>query len=312
MQNRVCLVTGANSGIGYETALALAEQGATVVMICRNQERGEAARSKIVAKTGNQAVDLLVADLSSQKSIRTVAAEFQRRYDALHVLVNNAGAAFRSRSESVDGLEITFALNHMGYFLLTNLLLDLLKASAPARIVNVASAAHLNAELDFDNLQLTKGYSLFKAYANSKLANILFTYELDRRLDGKNPSGVTVNALHPGVVGTGIWGSAIPLLRPIFSLVGRFTMRSPEEGAATAIYLATSAEVGSVSGKYFVDCEPARSSKASQDEEVAQRLWEVSEGLVAKQEKLSQFYQNSPLAEIDIDLTRDTSALRDP
>lgn len=280
MQNKVCLVTGANSGIGYETALALAEQGATVVMVCRNRARGEAARDQIVAQTGNQTVDLLIADLSSQQSIRTVAAEFQRNYDALHVLVNNAGAAFRSRRESVDGLEMTFALNHMGYFLLTDLLLDLLKASAPARIVNVASAAHLNAELDFDNLQLTEGYSLFKAYANSKLANIYFTYELDRRLNDVERSGVTVNALHPGVVGTSIWGSAIPLLGPIFNLVGRLVMRSPAEGAATAIYLASSPEVKSVSGQYFVDCKPARSSKKSQDEEIAQRLWEVSEGLV--------------------------------
>lgn len=280
MQNKICLVTGANSGIGKETALALAEKGATVVMICRDQTRGEAARQEIAEKSKNEAIDLLIADMSSQKSIRAVAAEFQQKYNALHVLVNNAGAAFRGRQESVDGIELTFALNHMGYFLLTDLLLDMIKCSTPARIVNVASDAHKGANLDFNDLQLTKKYALFKAYANSKLANVLFTYELERRLNGAEDSGITVNALHPGVVRTNIWGGMIPLVGPIIKFVGRFTMRSPEEGAATSIYLASSPEVEGVSGKYFVDCAEKYPSRVAQDEEFARKLWEVSEGLL--------------------------------
>lgn len=279
MQDRLCLITGANSGIGKETALALAQSGATVVMICRNQARGEAARSEIVQRSGNSSVELLIADLSSQQSIRAVAEHFQDKYDSLHVLVNNAGAAFRGRRESVDGLEMTFALNHMGYFLLTDLLLDMLKVSASARIVNVASDAHRGADLDLDDLQMTNNYSIMRAYANSKLMNILFTHELERRLNGKAPSGVTVNALHPGVVGTSIWGNAIPLLGPIFNLVGRFAMRSPEEGAETTIYLASSPEVEGVSGKYFEDCAEKYPSRTAQDEELARKLWEVSVGL---------------------------------
>jgi len=279
MQNKICLVTGANSGIGKETALALAEKGATVVMICRDQARGEAARQEIIEQSGNNAVDLLIADMSSQQSIRQVAAKFQQKYDALHVLVNNAGAAFRGRQESVDGVELTFALNHLGYFLLTDLLLETIKASAPARIVNVASDAHKGANFDLDDVQLTKKYALFKAYANSKLANVLFSNELDRRLNATEDSGVTVNALHPGVVRTNIWGGMIPLLGPIIRFIGRFVMRTPEEGATTSIYLASSPEVDGVSGKYFVDCAEKYPSRLAQDEDAARKLWEVSEGL---------------------------------
>lgn len=280
MENKICLITGANSGIGKETAIALAKQGATIVMICRDQGRGEAARNDIIQQSGNDAVDLLIADLSSQQSIREVAAKFQNKYDALHVLVNNAGAAIRGRRESVDGLEMTFALNHMGYFLLTDLLLDMIKRSAPARIVNVASDAHNAAKFDLDDLQLTQKYALFRAYANSKLANVLFTSELDRRLNGDAASGITVNSLHPGVVGTNIWGSMLPILGPVFKLIGRFTMLSPEEGAATSIYLASSPEVDGVSGKYFVDCAQKYPSRVAQDEELARKLWEASEGLL--------------------------------
>lgn len=277
MQNKICLITGANSGIGKETAIALAQKGATVVMICRDQTRGETARSEIVEKSNNPAVDLLIADMSSKESIRSVAAEFRSKYDVLHVLVNNAGAAIGKRQESVDGIEMTFALNHLGYFLLTDLLLDMLQKNAPARIVNVASDTHRHASLNLDDLQLNKKYGVMKAYSNSKLANVLFTYELDRRLNGGENSGITVNALHPGVVLTNIWGSAIPLLGPIAKLVGRFTMRTPEDGAATSIYLASSPEVEGVSGKYFENCQEKRSSKASCDEDVARRLWKISE-----------------------------------
>ncbi|MEM7131431.1 MAG: SDR family oxidoreductase [Chloroflexota bacterium] len=279
MQDRICLITGANSGIGKATAVALAQQGATIVMVCRDKTRGEAARRDIVEKSGNKAVDLLIADLSSQDSIRNLSVEFHAKYDALHVLVNNAGAAFGRRRESVDGIEQTFALNHLGYFLVTDLLLDLIKRSAPARVVNVASDAHRGISLELHDLQLIQNYSLYKAYAASKLANILFTYELDRRLNKKADSGVMVNALHPGVVRTNIWGGVLPLVGPIIKLIGRFTMLTPEEGAATSIYLASSVDVETVSGKYFVDCKPVRSSKDSYDEEVAKRLWEISQAL---------------------------------
>lgn len=185
------------------------------------------------------------------------------------------------RQETVDGIERTFALNHLGYFLLTNLLLDMLKRSQPSRIVNVASAAHRDAALDLDDVQMSKSYSGMKAYANSKLANILFTYELDRRLHSgaSNDSVVTVNALHPGVVRTNIWGNAVRPLGPVVNLLGRFAMRSPQEGAATPIYLASAPEVAGVSGRYFIDCKPTQSSDASYDEKTARRLWEISEAL---------------------------------
>lgn len=281
MQDQICLITGANSGIGKEAALALARKGTTVIMVCRNQARGETARNEIICESNDQTVDLLVADLSSQNSIRELASQVQNRYDALHVLINNAGAAFMRRQETVDGIERTFALNHLGYFLLTNLLLDMLKRSQPSRIVNVASAAHRDAALDLDDVQMSKSYSGMKAYANSKLANILFTYELDRRLHSgaSNDSVVTVNALHPGVVRTNIWGNAVRPLGPVVNLLGRFAMRSPQEGAATPIYLASAPEVAGVSGRYFIDCKPTQSSDASYDEKTARRLWEISEAL---------------------------------
>jgi NAD(P)-dependent dehydrogenase (short-subunit alcohol dehydrogenase family) len=272
MRDKVCLITGSTSGIGRVTALELARLGATVVMVSRDRGRGEATRSDLVARSGNPAIALLVADLGSLAAIRQLAQEFKSRYDRLHVLVNNAGALHTRRTLTIDGLETTFAVNHLAYFLLTNLLLDVLKASAPARIVSVASAVQGNGKIRFDDLQGERNYRAFGAYGQSKLANVMFTYELARRLAG---TGVTANCLHPGPVATGFGHNNGPLARLFFRLT-RPLMRGPEQGAQTVIYLASAPEVASVSGKYFIDNREARSSDGSYDQAAAQRLWQVS------------------------------------
>ncbi len=272
MEDEICMVTGATSGIGAVTARALAEKGATVVIVGRNAEKSEATANLIQQQTGNPKVEYLLADLSVQEEIRRLAEQFKSRYPRLHVLVNNAGAFFMSRQLSADGLEMTFALNHLGYFLLTNLLLDILKASAPARIVNVSSHGHRGRKITFEDLQSQGRYAPMQAYGRSKLANLLFTYELARRLEG---SGVTVNALHPGFVATNLAANNGWLVRLFLPLVHLFAI-SPEEGAQTAIYLATSPEVEGVTGKYFVDKKPVESSPESYDRETAARLWQVS------------------------------------
>jgi NAD(P)-dependent dehydrogenase (short-subunit alcohol dehydrogenase family) len=277
MNDKICMVTGANSGIGKYAALGLARAGATVVMVCRNRERGERAQTEIRATAGNDKVDLLLADLSSQASIREAAANFTAQYDRLDVLVNNAGAHFSRRYESVDGLELTFALNHLGYFLLTNLLLPTIKRSDAARIVNVSSNAHRIARLNFDDLQNEKSYRDFTVYAQSKLANILFTYELARRLQG---SQIAVNATHPGMVNSN-FGSSNPglsgfLYGKLFALLGV----SSEKGAETPLYVAMSPTVEGITGGYFANKKQVKSSPASYDEEAARRLWAISEDLV--------------------------------
>ncbi len=278
MEGKTCIVTGANSGIGKAASVELARRGERVVMVCRNRERGEAALADVAAaaKDGGGA-ELLLADLSSQQEIRRVAAEILGRYPAIDVLLNNAGAVNTSRTVTVDGIETTFATNHLNYFLLTNLLLDRIKAGAPARIINVSSTAHTRASINFNDPQFARGYGAFKAYGQSKLANVLFTYELARKLEG---SGVTANALHPGVVRTrfgknndGMFGS---VFAGIMKVVGTFFI-GPDQGAATSVYLATSPEVASISGKYFSKCAEAPSSAASHDESAARRLWEMSE-----------------------------------
>jgi NAD(P)-dependent dehydrogenase (short-subunit alcohol dehydrogenase family) len=276
MTGKVTLVTGATSGIGAVTAQALAGRDATVVLVGRDRERSAATVEQIKRETGNQAIDYLLADLSSQAEIRRLADEFLSRYDRLDVLVNNAGAMFWSRQETVDGLERTFALNHLSYFLLTNLLLDRLKASGPARIVSVSSDAHQGAQMNFDDLQGKRSYSGMRAYGQSKLANVLFTYELARRLNG---TVVTANALHPGFVGTNFAANNGGIIRLVMSILHRFAL-SPEQGAQTSIYLATSPEVEGVTGKYFERSKPAPSSKLSYDETVARRLWDVSGALI--------------------------------
>ena len=274
MDNKIVLVTGATNGIGKAAALELAKKSAKVVIVGRNPAKTQATVSEIKLQSGSTAVELLIADLSSMAEVRRLAEEFRQRYARLDVLVNNAGAYFASRQETVDGYEQTFALNHLSYFLLTNLLLDMLKASAPARIVNVSSDAH-SAKFNFDDLQSTQSYGSagFGVYGQSKLANILFTYELARRLAG---TGVTVNALHPGVVSTGFGENNRGLMRVAMKIMHRFAM-SPEKGAETITYLASSSEVEGVTGKYWDKSKAIQSSAGSYDEADQKRLWEISE-----------------------------------
>jgi retinol dehydrogenase-14 len=276
LAGRTCLVTGATSGIGKATATGLARLDADLVIVARDPARGDATAAEITDATGNDRVEVLLADLSSQASIRHLAGEFISGHERLHVLVNNAGGYFASRHTTVDGLELTFALNHLAYFLLTNLLLDLLKASAPARIVNVSSGAQASGDIQLDDLQFERRYRGRAAYSQSKLANVLFTYELARRLEG---TGVTVNCLHPGVVRTNFGrDDETPTMRLLTPLV-RLFMRTPEQGAETPVYLASSPDVEGVTGKYFANKQEKRSSPRSYDVELGQRLWRVSEEL---------------------------------
>ena len=277
LSGKICLVTGANSGIGKATVLGLAQRGARVVMVCRNPSKGELACREIQVKSGNSHIDLFIADFSSQQSIRQLAQDFQEKFGELHVLVNNAGTAVARRKLSPDGIEMTFAVNHLASFLLTNLLLDTLKASGPARIVNVSSAMHFRSLLDFDDLQGEQKYSLIHAYSQSKLANVLFTYALARRL-GEGP-GVTVNCLHPGVVATNILTNLLPDWLHFLGILSRLFGLPTEQGALTSIYLASSPEVKSVTGKYFEKCQVVRSAKISYDQDVQERLWVLSETL---------------------------------
>src|SRR6266849_3619078 len=272
MKNKVVLVTGANSGIGRAASLSLAKIGATVVMVARGKERGEAARSEIVRESRNGSVDLLLADLSSLESVRQLATEFQKQYPKLHVLINNAGLFNQRRRVTVDGYENTFATNYLASFLLTNLQLDLLKASAPSRIINVSSVGHYNGHINFEDLNLEKEYGGWKAYGQSKLALVLFTHELAKKLQG---SGVTVNAVHPGTVATNIWTRPFGPAGFITALPKLF-MASPEKGAETIVYLASSPDAESLSGEYLEKLKVKKSSDESYDEHVAQRLWDVS------------------------------------
>ena len=277
MQGKICMVTGANSGIGKATTLGLAQMGATVVMVCRDRTKGEEVQNEIKTKSGNNAVDLLQADLSSQQSIRQLVENFQHHSTHLHVLINNAGGSFPGRRETVDGLEMTFAVNYLAPFLLTHLLLNVLKASAPARIVNVSSESHQSSSIKMDDLQGMKGYRSLNTYGQSKLAVVMFTYELARRLEG---TGVTVNCLHPGFVATNFGqSSTAPVIRTAVKFISRFGM-SPEEGAKTSIYLASSPEVEGVTGTYFVKSIPKRSAAISYDESLQRQLWEQSAKLV--------------------------------
>jgi NAD(P)-dependent dehydrogenase (short-subunit alcohol dehydrogenase family) len=276
IQGKICLITGGTNGIGKVTAQALAQMGATVVIVGRNAEKTAQVVEEIRAASGNKNVDFLLADLSSQQEVRRLAAEFKSKYSRLHVLLNNAGAVFMQRQLSVDGIEMTFALNHLAYFLLTNLLLDTIKASAPARIINVSSDAHTSGKIEFDNLQGERSYNS-KAYGNSKLANILFTVELARRLEG---TGVTVNALHPGFVATGFGKNNPGLLMKLIRAAVPLIARSPEKGAETSIYLATSVNAEGVTGKYFYDSHAIPAAAQATEMAVARRLWDVSAEMV--------------------------------
>ncbi len=273
MKDKVFLVTGANAGIGRITALEIAKSGATLVIVCRDQGRGEEALKDIKEKSKNDKVELLLADLSSQQEIHKLAEQFKSKYDRLDVLVNNAGVIFGERKLTVDGIENTFALNHLGYFLLTNLLLDLLKKSAPSRIINVSSEGHRMGNIKYDDINREKGYSSVSVYGQTKFDNILFTYELASRLEG---TGVTVNCLHPGGVATNFgsgnntfFGFLVKLARPF--------LISAEKGAETSVYLALSPEVENVTGKYFIKKKQKKSSGPSYDKDAAKRLWEISE-----------------------------------
>jgi len=276
MQGRICLITGGTNGIGKSIALALAEMGATVVIVGRDAQKTSQVVEEIRLASGNNKVDSFLADLSSQADVRRLADEFKSRYSQLNILLNNVGAVFMHRQLSVDGVEMTFALNHLASFLLTHSLLDTIRASAPARVISVSSDAHASGKIEFDNLQSERGYSP-RAYDNSKLANILFTMELARRLGG---AGVTVNVLHPGFVSTGFGKNNPGLLMKIFRAVVPLIARSPEKGAETSIYLASSAEVQGITGKYFVDRKETKPAPQATDMVVARRLWDVSAEMV--------------------------------
>lgn len=277
MSGRVCMVTGATGGIGLVTALGLAQMGATVIVVGRSIERSAAAVEYIKRETDAITVEHMLADLSAQSDVRNLARQFRNHHNQLHVLVNNVGAIFVNCQESADGIEMTFALNHLAPFLLTNLLLDVIKASGEpdvaARIVNVASIVHRRRVLDLGDLENRKRrYAFMDVYGRSKLANVLFTYELAHCLRG---SHVTANALHPGFVATNL-GANHPVGRVFKPFVNRFAI-TPEEGSQTSIYLASSPKVEGITGKYFVKCEAVPSSEESYDEETARRLWEISE-----------------------------------
>jgi len=277
MNGKICIVTGANSGIGKETALGLAQVGARVVMVCRNAEKGRAALEEIRRQSGSSQVDLLIADMSSQASVRALAEQIQQKYPRLDVLVNNAGRWAPAGTLSADGIKMTLASNHLGAALLTLLLLDLLKASAPSRIINVSSSEAQHARLEMNDLQFERRkYRGVAAYGQSKLLMNAFTFELARRLAG---TGVTANCLHPGAVATNIWNPDLlpPLIgRLIVAVVKPFLLNS-KQGAAVSLYLATSPEVAQVSGEYFVKSKPARSNPLSRDPKLMAEVWLYTE-----------------------------------
>lgn len=273
LHDKTVLITGANSGIGKATAIGLAQLGANMVLMCRNKARAQEAISEIKRITGNNSIDLLVADLLLQSEVKQAVGTFLGTNSRLDVLINNAGSNFHSYAETEDNIEQTMALNYFAPFLLSNLLLELLEKSAPSRVVNVSSVGHFGGRLDLDNLARDRrmGPEGFSAYQRSKLALVLFTYELARRID---PKLVTVNCLHPGAVRTHIWAHA-GLASPLTRFASLF-MKSAVEGARASIYLASSQEVGGVTGKYFDDCKPKKSSRESYDEVLASKLWDQS------------------------------------
>jgi NAD(P)-dependent dehydrogenase (short-subunit alcohol dehydrogenase family) len=275
MEGKVVLITGGTSGIGRAAATALAAMGAEVVVTGRSRERGELAVEEIRDTSGNARVSLMLADLAVQAEVRGLAEEFRERYDRLDVLVNNAGIIQSKRTETPDGIELTLAVNHLAPFLLTNLLLDLLKKSAPSRIITVSSEARRGAKIDFEDLQSERRYRPFKVYGMTKLANILFTYELAERLEG---TGVVANSLHPGGVNTNFGNNNRSFGTLIFRAFKPF-MRTPEQGADTVVYLAVSPEAGKMTGRYLTDRKVVFSIEDPHDEVVQKRLWEVSEAL---------------------------------
>lgn len=272
MKGMTVVITGATAGIGRVTARELAVAGARILLVARNREKAEATRRWIMMAADNAEVEPIIADLSSLAQVRSVAEQVISR-GALNVLVNNVGAIFQRRGETEEGIEMTFALNHLAPFLLTNLLRDALRRGAPSRVVTVSSAAHLRTDMNFDDLEGRVRYRAWTAYGQSKLANLLFTYELARRLGG---SGITANALHPGFVASDFASNNGAFMRLMMSMAKRLGAVSVEQGARTSIYLASAEEVQGVTGKYFVKCREAESSPASRDRQSMRRLWEVS------------------------------------
>ncbi len=269
LADKIAVITGATSGIGKETALALAAEGATVVLPARNLKKGEDVRNEISGRTGNNGIVLMECDLASFDSIRSFAGEFKKRFDRLHVLVNNAGIWEKMFNTTKDGIEMNFGVNHLAPFLLTHLLLDRLKAGAPSRIVNVSSEAHRYNGFNFDDPELKSKYGSFRSYSQSKLANILFTRHLAEKV---KKDGITVNSLHPGVVATNLFDKIGPFIRPIAGIF----MTSPRKGAETSIFLSAGIDINGETGGYWVRKKKKRPSRAAMDEEAARRLWDLS------------------------------------
>lgn len=276
MQGKTVIITGASSGIGLATAKALGEKGAELVLVARSSEKLLAVEATIKDATGNQNISSHTCDLSVQAEVRALAAAIAAQHPKIHVLINNAGNMFTKRTLSADGIEMAWALNHLGYFLLTNLLLENIKAAGKARIVNVSSMAHARGVIDFDDLMMERKYTWMSSYSRSKLANVLFTFDLARRLKG---SGVTVNCLHPGVVGTNFGNGNGLLYRTGFAIARPFIL-SPEQGALTSIYLASAADAESVTGGYFVKCRQAPPAAQAHNEALQNQLWDVSAEMV--------------------------------
>jgi len=275
MRGKTILITGGTSGIGKAAAVALAAMGANVVIVGRNQKRGEAAVEEIRARSHNESVELMLADLSVKAEVRGLAEEFQERHDRLDVLANNAGLVHSKRTETPDGIETTLAINHLAPFLLTNLLLGRLEKSAPSRVITVSSEAQRWGTMDFEDMQSRRKYRGFPVYGMTKLANIMFTYELAERLNG---TGVSANCLHPGSVGTNFGQNNRGPMALFFRTFKPF-MRSPEQGADTLVWLASSPEVEGVSGKYYSDRKEIEAKKVAYDRAARRRLWEISEEL---------------------------------
>ena len=277
MNGKVCLVTGSTDGIGKVSARVLAELGAKVIIVGRNPEKSAIVLAELKSISGNENIDLLMADLAVMQEVRDLAEQVISRYDRIDVLLNNAGGYFTKHEITSDGLEMTFALNHMSYFLLTNKLMELLKYSAPARIVNVSSDAHYGVDMEFENLNGEQEYKAWKAYQKSKLANVLFTYELLKKV----PGNITVNCLHPGFVATNFGHNNGGFFGPVLKIAQRISAIDPEEGAKTSIFLCSAPEVKGVSGKYFYKCQPKTSSRESRNMDTGKRLWQISSDIAS-------------------------------
>jgi len=277
MKDRICLITGANSGIGEIASRELARMGASVIMVCRDKQKAEATRRKIVEDSGNQKIEILLCNLASQKQIRQMCEAYENTHDRLHVLINNAAIVPRLRTVTEDGIETQLAVNHLAPFLTTRLLQDILKTSAPARIITVTSGMHKTSSIDFEDLQHERKYKSMRVYAMTKLCNILFTYELARRLED---SGVTANTMTPGFTSTNLGRDFPPLSRFMMKVLGK----KIEEGAEPLIHLASSAEFEKTNGNYFEGKKKAKSSSLSYDKDLALRLWEISEKLTCTEE----------------------------